>query len=143
MEITAEAVKSFVSDIEEDSENDDNVLPELFGEVEENFIWRKLSTMRKDDSDDDEAFYEKKNSSQINLGVAPKINGNHNKMAQAVSLKINGSNSTSGVVHAFMPVYLEVFPGLESWKSSKVELWHNLVGHPVQWFCVICIDRRG
>ncbi|PIA44303.1 hypothetical protein AQUCO_01700125v1 [Aquilegia coerulea] len=78
----------------------------------------------------------------------PKINGNHNKLVKHMSLRAHGESLSQGngiakLLHANIPVYKEVLPGLDSWQASKVASWHNLEGHSVQWFSVVCIDRRG
>lgn len=147
MEITADAVKSFVSDVEDDGDSD-VLLPEFLREAEEKFMWRKLamnvgqisSAGRGDDEED--------HVPDGNAGMAPRINGKHNKGVQTASLRINGraaiqGNSIMGMMYANIAMYKEVLPGLESWKSSKVASWHSLESHPIQWFCVVCIDRRG
>ena len=79
---------------------------------------------------------------------APKVNGKHSKHVQHVSLKVKGEllpegNGVAKVMQANIPMYKEVLPGLESWQASKIASWHNLEGHSIQWFSVVCIDRRG
>ncbi|TXG63371.1 hypothetical protein EZV62_010365 [Acer yangbiense] len=32
---------------------------------------------------------------------------------------------------------------VESWQASKIDAWHNLKEHSIQWFSVVCIDRKG
>lgn len=78
----------------------------------------------------------------------PKINGKHSKHVQHVSLKAEGEflsqgNGVAKMIQANIPMYKEVLPSLESWQASKIASWHNLEGHSIQWFCVVCIDRRG
>lgn len=78
----------------------------------------------------------------------PKVNGKHNKHVQHVSSEAEGGlssheNSFAKMIHANVPMYNEVLPGLESWQASKIATWHNLEGHSIQWFSVVCIDRRG
>ncbi|CAA7398414.1 unnamed protein product [Spirodela intermedia] len=146
MEITADAVKSFVSDVE-DNNDSDVLLPEFFREAEEKFMWKKLamnfgqiSSARRGDDED--------HVPDGNVGMTPRINGKHSKGLQPTSLRINGratlqGSSITGMMHANIPMYKEALPGLESWKASKVASWHSLESHPIQWFCVVCIDRRG
>lgn len=79
---------------------------------------------------------------------APKVNGKHNKHVHYVGSKAEGElssqeNSFAKMIHANVPMYKEVLPGLESWQASKIATWHNLEGHSIQWFSVVCIDRRG
>lgn len=78
----------------------------------------------------------------------PKVNGKHSKHVQHVSLKVEGDvlsqgNGVAKMMQANIPLYKEVLPSLESWQASKITAWHNLEGHSIQWFCVVCIDRRG
>ncbi|KAL8547774.1 hypothetical protein ACS0TY_007203 [Phlomoides rotata] len=32
--------------------------------------------------------------------------------------------------------------GLELWQANKIMSWHNLEGNSVQWFSIVCIDRK-
>ncbi|TXG74574.1 hypothetical protein ES288_1Z032500v1 [Gossypium darwinii] len=78
----------------------------------------------------------------------PKVNGKHNKQVQDVGSKANGylfslGNGAAKMIPANNPPHKEVLPGLESWQASKIASWHNLEGHSIQWFSVVCIDRRG
>lgn len=77
----------------------------------------------------------------------PKVNGKHNKHVQHSSMKdkelLSEGNGVAKVLPASFPVYTEVLPGLESWQTSKITAWHNLEGHSILWFCVVCIDRKG
>lgn len=83
-----------------------------------------------------------------NRSSTPKVNGKHNTKVQQLSLKVNGEllsqgNGIAEMIHANVPIYKEVLPGLESWQAAKVASWHNLEGRSIKWFCVVCIDRRG
>ena len=78
----------------------------------------------------------------------PKVNGNHNKHMQYVSLTTEGERLSQGngvakMMLANIPLYKEVLPGLQSWHAGKVASWHNREGHSIQWFWVVCIDRTG
>ncbi|XP_078445106.1 RELA/SPOT homolog 1 [Wolffia australiana] len=144
-EITAEAVKSFVSDIvDEDSnsgsDDDADLFHDVYDESEEKFMWKKLAVMRRES---DEEGYQIAADNERSMDIVPRINGKQSKAVRSVSLKINGRSSIPGVIHTSMGVYKEVLPGLENWKLSKVATWHNLAAHSVQWLCVVCIDRRG
>ncbi|CAA2989338.1 GTP diphosphokinase RSH1, chloroplastic [Olea europaea subsp. europaea] len=60
-----------------------------------------------------------------------------------VSLKADGETLSQGngvakMILANIPMYRE-----ENWQVSKIVSWHNLEGHSIQWFCIVCIDRRG
>lgn len=78
----------------------------------------------------------------------PKVNGKHNKHMQHVSLKATGEvlfqgNGVGEMILANIPMYKEVLPSLNRWQADKVASWHNLEGHSIQWFCVVCIDQTG
>lgn len=78
----------------------------------------------------------------------PKINGKHNKNVHPAGMKVNGKtlsleNGAAKLIPANIPMFKEVLPGLESWQASKIASWHNLEGNSIQWFCVVCIDRKG
>ncbi|KAJ8749662.1 hypothetical protein K2173_026311 [Erythroxylum novogranatense] len=140
-EITMEKVSDFIADSEEESEVEellDNatqtkpLLEKIFKKVVESSSQGKCY----------EDFLDEKNGSPW----VPKINGKHNKHLQKISLETTGELQGNGVakmVQAKIPMYKEVLPGLESWQAGKVASWHSLEGHSVQWFCVVCIDRRG
>ncbi|KAK8570253.1 hypothetical protein V6N13_002945 [Hibiscus sabdariffa] len=77
----------------------------------------------------------------------PKVNGKLNKHLKPVRLKVNGNMLSRGngavkMIPANIPPP-EVLPALENWQVSKIALWHNLEGHSILWFSVVCIDRRG
>ncbi|CAA0843304.1 Putative GTP diphosphokinase RSH1- chloroplastic [Striga hermonthica] len=78
----------------------------------------------------------------------PKINGKHSKSMQNVNLKAKGEvlsqgNGVAEMIFSNIPVYREVFPGLDSWQANKIMSWHKLEGNSIQWLCIICIDRKG
>lgn len=142
-EITADTVSDFVADSEEESEVED--LSDGSKQVKP--LWEKIlmnvvemsSLVRNSKavcSDDNASIW------------TPKVNGKHNKHVQHVSSEAEGGlssheNSFAKMIHANVPMYKEVLPGLESWQASKIATWHNLEGHSIQWFSVVCIDRRG
>ncbi|KAK4779829.1 hypothetical protein SAY87_015935 [Trapa incisa] len=81
-------------------------------------------------------------------GSSTKVNGKHHKDAQGMCLTAFGESLSQGngvaqMIQANIPLYKDVLPGLESWQASKIASWHNLEGRSVQWFCVVCIDKRG
>ncbi|MQM05245.1 hypothetical protein Taro_038053 [Colocasia esculenta] len=142
-EITADTVNNFVLDVEDESDSEIPVL-ELSGGNKS--VWKKLIMNVPEFSST------KGNSKDLvhfkNAVGTPKINGKHNKSMRNMSIKINGKatlqgHAITGLLNVNIPVYKEVLPGLESWKASKVTSWHSLGTHPVQWFCIVCIDRRG
>ncbi|KAK1315922.1 hypothetical protein QJS10_CPA05g00353 [Acorus calamus] len=139
-EITADAVKNFVADLDDE---DDFEKEEPESSKESHFTWKKilaeLSAMKRS--------HEDSLPLKIN-GATPKINGKHNKNLQQMSLKVNGALSSQGngfaqLMHANIPMYKDVLPGLQSWQEEKIASWHNVGDHSIQWLSVICIDRRG
>ncbi|KAJ7977605.1 RelA/SpoT family [Quillaja saponaria] len=130
-EITTDTVNDFITDSEGDSE------AEELREGSKKFV--EISSPGRS-----EDVLHSKNGSVW----TPKVNGKHNKHVQHVSLKGEGElllpgNQVAKIIQANMPMYKEVLPGLESWQASKVASWHNLEEHSIQWFCIVCIDRRG
>ncbi|KAK9280920.1 hypothetical protein L1049_003811 [Liquidambar formosana] len=142
-EITADTVNDFIADSEEESE-----LEELSNYSHGSKpTWEKILMNATDMSNVsrscEDAFHIQNGSVQV-----PKVNGKHNKHVQHVSLTATGEflsqgNGVAKMIHANIPMYKEVLPGLESWKTSKVASWHNLEGQSIQWLCVVCIDRKG
>ncbi|KAK1293354.1 hypothetical protein QJS10_CPB17g01236 [Acorus calamus] len=139
-EITADAVKNFVADLDDE---DDFEKEEPQSSKESQYTWKKilaeLSAMKRS--------HEDSLPLKIN-GATPKINGKHNKNLQQMSLKVNGALSSQGngfaqLMHANIPMYKDVLPGLQSWQEEKIASWHNVGDHSIQWLSVICIDRRG
>lgn len=142
-EITADAVNNFVSDIVDEDSYKHEVSSTS---KEKKSFWDKI-IMSVDD-----LYSMKSNNDGLidvqNAVTASKVNGKHNKNVQKMSLKVNGYSNVRrdgipGFSQAYVPMYKEVLPGLESWKASKIASWHDMEGHSVQWFCIVCIDRRG
>ncbi|XP_043709415.1 putative GTP diphosphokinase RSH1, chloroplastic isoform X2 [Telopea speciosissima] len=141
-EMKADTVNNSVADIEDESTSVD-----LSNCVEEsNPIWKQIlgnaaefSTLERSHED---VLHIQNGSVRI-----PKVNGNHNKNVQHMSFKTNEEwfqgNGFAKLIHTNIPMYKEVLPGLESWQAGKVASWHNLEGHSILWFSVVCIDRRG
>ncbi|KAF8369343.1 hypothetical protein HHK36_032627 [Tetracentron sinense] len=142
-EITADTVKNFVADSEDENELEE--FPDYPQESKP--MWKEilmnvaeLSTSKR--SNEDVLHFQ---NSRVGI---PKVNGKHSRHVQHMSLKAKGEflsqgNGIAKMVHANIPMYKEVLPSLESWQAGKVASWHNLEGHSIQWFCVVCIDRRG
>ncbi|XP_008784775.2 putative GTP diphosphokinase RSH1, chloroplastic [Phoenix dactylifera] len=142
-ELTAETVNNFVADLEDESDYEQTFSSSPT--KERNSKWEKIlgnieessSTKRKQDL----------LHVQDSAGIS-KINGKHNESMQKMNLKVNGNSVIPGhgfaeFLHANVPTYKEVLPGLESWKDGKIASWHNVEGLAIQWFCVVCIDRKG
>ncbi|KAG6703996.1 hypothetical protein I3843_07G109600 [Carya illinoinensis] len=131
-EITADTVTDFITDSEEEIEAE-----ELPDPSKRRPKWDKILMN-----------FGKMLSPENGHIRVPKINGKHSKHVQHVSLKAGGELLSQGngvvkMIQANIPMYKEVLPSLESWQASKIASWHNLEGHSIQWFCVVCIDRRG
>ncbi|XP_042519942.1 putative GTP diphosphokinase RSH1, chloroplastic [Macadamia integrifolia] len=141
-EMKEETVNNLVADFEDKSKSDD-----LSNCVEEsNSIWKQIlvnvAEFSTSERSHEDVFHIQNGSVRI-----PKVNGNHNKNVQHMNFKTNGEwfqgNGFAKLIHANIPMYKEVLPGLESWQVGKVASWHNLEGHSILWFSVVCIDRRG
>lgn len=141
-EITADSVKEFATEVEEDSQVEVNHFKGVKQPWEKFF--KSVTQMTSFNTKSCKDIIQFDNGSiQI-----PKVNGNHNKSMQHVTLKVNGETLSQGngvakMIRANMPVYRDVLPGLESWQSSKVTSWHDLEGNSIQWLSIVCIDRKG
>ncbi|KAM7274669.1 hypothetical protein ACFE04_016535 [Oxalis oulophora] len=142
-EITAEALNDFVSDTEENNEpekllNDTKVCEPLWQKIFKNVV--EISSLKRNF---DGGSQTKNGSVKVS-----KVNGKHSRHLHNVSLTGSGESLSQGngvakTIHANIPMYKEILPGLDSWQTSKITSWHNLEGHSIQWFCVVCVDRRG
>ncbi|KAK3004676.1 hypothetical protein RJ639_018702 [Escallonia herrerae] len=142
-EITDDSVKEFAADSEGDSELED-VSDYSKGS---NHTWEKI-LMNVVETSSSKIIGDDVLQFQNGRIKVPKVNGKHNKHMQHVSLRAKGEmlsqgNGVAKMILANIPMYKEVLPGLESWQAGKVASWNNLEGHSIQWFCVVCIDRRG
>ncbi|XP_039042929.1 putative GTP diphosphokinase RSH1, chloroplastic isoform X1 [Hibiscus syriacus] len=137
VELTTERVNSFIADSEEESESEE------FSRQRKP-LWEKILGSIVDSSSQESC---EDGLTAKKVFWNPKVNGKLNKHFQPVSLKANGNmlsraNGSVKMIPANIPPP-EVLPGLENWKASKIDLWHNLEGHSILWFSVVCIDRRG
>ncbi|XP_059625639.1 putative GTP diphosphokinase RSH1, chloroplastic [Cornus florida] len=142
-EITSDAVNGFIADSVEDTEPEDlsdysKGNKHTWEKILMNVVEMSSSMTRGED-----VFGCQNGSIQ-----APKVNGKHNKHIRQVSLNAKGEmssqeNGVTKMILANIPIYKEVLPGLESWQAGKIASWHNLEGHSIQWFGVVCVDRRG
>ncbi|KAG6748444.1 hypothetical protein POTOM_048365 [Populus tomentosa] len=137
-EITADSVNDFIADSEEESEVED---------ISDNNkrsrpLWEKILMNVVEKSSQGKC---SNDFLPVNYGTVwtPKVNGKHNKHVQTKGGLLSQGNGVAKMIQASIPRYKEVLPGLESWQASKVASWHSLEGHSIQWFCVVCIDRRG
>lgn len=143
-EITEDTVKNFVADLEDESDYEQTFSssPARVGKSR----WEKI-LMNVEESSSTKQKQDDLLPVQNIVGIS-KINGKHNKTMQKMNLKVNGNSAIRGdgfaeFLHANAAMYKEVLPGLESWKDSKIASWHSVEGHTIQWFCVVCIDRKG
>ncbi|KAG4186395.1 hypothetical protein ERO13_A08G041800v2 [Gossypium hirsutum] len=143
VEITTDRVNDFIACSEEDSEMED-----LSHSSRQNRpLWEKILKNIVDFSTPGRSSEDASTAKDGSIWV-PKVNGKHNKQVQDVGLKANGylfslGNGAAKMIPANNPPHKEVLPGLKSWQASKIASWHNLEGHSIQWFSVVCIDRRG
>lgn len=142
-ELTAETVNNFVADLEDESDYEQTFSSSPTKERDSK--WEKIR-MNIEESSSTKQKQDLLHVQDI-VGIS-KINGKHNKSMQKMNLKVNGNSVIQGhgfaeFLHANMPTYKEVLPSLESWKDGKIASWHNVEGHAIQWFCVVCIDRKG
>ncbi|XP_002523120.2 putative GTP diphosphokinase RSH1, chloroplastic [Ricinus communis] len=140
-EITADAVNDF------NSEEDSEVEEFLDNTASNRPLWEKIFVNVAEKSS--QGKYSKDLLPSKNGSVwVPKVNGKHNKHMQHVSLDAQGKllsqgNGVAKMIQSNVPMFKEVLPGLEGWHASKVASWHSVEGHSIQWFSVVCIDRRG
>jgi hypothetical protein len=137
-EITADSVNDFIADSEGESEVED---------ISDNNkrsrpLWEKILMNVVEKSSQGKC---SNDFLPVNYGTVwtPKVNWKHNKHVQTKGDLLSQGNGVAKMIQASIPRYKEVLPGLESWQASKVASWHSLEGHSIQWFCVVCIDRRG
>ncbi|KAL0435914.1 UNVERIFIED_CONTAM: putative GTP diphosphokinase RSH1, chloroplastic [Sesamum radiatum] len=142
-EITADSLKEFAAESEEDSESEEVVsYPEGAKHTWEKIL-RNVMRLASAKTSEEGIFQSDKDGD-----TTPKVNGKHNKYMQHMSLKAKGEvlsqgNGVAKMLLANIPLYREVLPGLEGWQASKIVSWHNLEGNSIQWFSIVCIDRRG
>ncbi|OMO81982.1 hypothetical protein COLO4_23312 [Corchorus olitorius] len=142
-EITTDRVNDFIADSEEESELEE--LSHISRTSKP--LWEKILRNVVDFSSPGRSSEDALTAKNGSIWV-PKVNGKHNKHVQHTSLEGNGNllslgNGAAKLLPANIPPHKEVLPGLESWQASKIAAWHNLEGHSIQWFSVVCIDRRG
>ncbi|KHG03658.1 relA [Gossypium arboreum] len=141
VEITTDRVNSFIADSEEESETEE------FSRISRQSkpLWEKIPGNFVDFSQG-RSCEESLAAKNGNIWTA-KVNGKVNKHVQHVSLNADRNmllqgNGAAKIIPANIPPP-EVLPGLENWQASKIALWHNLEGHSILWFSVVCIDLRG
>ncbi|KAL8513409.1 hypothetical protein ACS0TY_012754 [Phlomoides rotata] len=142
-EITADSVKEFAAESEEESKDEAVVNYSNGAKHTWQKILRNVMQIASAKANSEDIFQFDKGKIQI-----PTVNGKHNKNLQHTSLKAKGEvlsqgNGVAKMILANIPMYREVMPGLELWQASKIMSWHKLEGNSVQWFSIVCIDRKG
>ncbi|CAH8350357.1 unnamed protein product [Eruca vesicaria subsp. sativa] len=139
-EITQDRVNDFVADSDSD-------LEDLTEDSRKSLQWweKILVNVKQFQSQD-----ESRNATPVSQDGSvwvPKVNGKHNKAIKNSSLENSEfflpGDGTAKIFPANIPPYKEVLPGLESWRASKIDSWHNLEGHSIDWLCVVSMDRKG
>ncbi|KAM7501195.1 hypothetical protein LguiB_000099 [Lonicera macranthoides] len=146
-EITADAVNEFAAADSEDNSEVEEVSSHYSKQKSEHTQEKIfMNVMEKSSSklNGVEVFFQSQNGS---IRV-PKVNGKHSKHMKHVSLKAQGEvlsqgNGVDKMILSNIPMYKELLPDVESWQAGKVAYWANVEGHSIQWFCIVCIDRRG
>ncbi|CAH2072006.1 unnamed protein product [Thlaspi arvense] len=139
-EITQDRVNDFVADSDSDMED-------LTEDSRKSLQWwEKILVNVKQFQSQDKG----KNAtpaSQNETVWVPKVNGKHNKAIKTSSLEnpefFLPRDGIAKILPANIPAYKEVLPGLDSWRASKIDSWHHLEGHSIEWLCVVSMDRKG
>lgn len=139
-EITQDRVNDFVGDSDSDVED-------LTEDSRKSLQWweKILVNVKQFQSQD-----KSRNStpaSQNGSVWVPKVNGKHNKAVKNSSLEspefFSPGDGIAKIFPANIPAYKEVLPGLDSWRASKIDSWHHLEGHSIEWLCVVSMARKG
>uniref|UniRef100_A0A1J3K3T0 Putative GTP diphosphokinase RSH1, chloroplastic n=1 Tax=Noccaea caerulescens TaxID=107243 RepID=A0A1J3K3T0_NOCCA len=139
-EITQDRVNDFVADSDSDVED----LTEDSRKILQ--WWEKILVNVKQFQSQDKSRNATPASQNGSVWV-PKVNGKHNKAIKNSSLKnpefFLPGDGIAKILPANIPAYKEVLPGLDSWRASKIDSWHHLEGHSIDWLCVVSMDRKG
>ncbi|KAG8362878.1 hypothetical protein BUALT_BualtUnG0028600 [Buddleja alternifolia] len=141
--ITADSVKEFAAESENDSQVEEMVNYSKGAKHTWEKILRNVMQMASPKTNGEDIF-------QFDKGIIkiPKVNRKHSKNMQNMSLKAKGEllsqgNGVAKMILANIPVYKEVLLGLEGWQASKIVSWHDLEGDSIQWLSIVCVDRKG
>ncbi|KAJ4910239.1 hypothetical protein Rs2_04860 [Raphanus sativus] len=140
-EITQDRVNDFVADSESDVED-------LTEDSRKSLQWwEKILVNVKQFQSQDKSRNVTPVSQNGGSVWVPKVNGKHNKAIKDSSLEnpefFLPGDGIAKIFPANIPPYKEVLPGLESWRASKIDSWHHLEGHSIDWLCVVSMDRKG
>uniref|UniRef100_A0A1J3GRB6 Putative GTP diphosphokinase RSH1, chloroplastic n=1 Tax=Noccaea caerulescens TaxID=107243 RepID=A0A1J3GRB6_NOCCA len=139
-EITQDRVNDFVADSDSDVED-------LTEDSRKSLQWWEKILVNVKQFQSQDKSRNATPASQNGSVWVPKVNGKHNKAIKNSSLKnpeffLTG-DGIAKILPANIPAYKEVLPGLDSWRASKIDSWHHLEGHSIDWLCVVSMDRKG
>jgi GTP pyrophosphokinase len=133
-EITADTVKNFISDLDDDDCEDDSYSSSDTCATIPN--GKPLGTSNGD------PFLRYSYQSDVpSLKTNGATNGAALKLAEDLVSKIMGGSGFA----KFKVRYIqdEARAGLEAWQTDRIALWHTSGGGSVQWFSVCCHDRNS
>ncbi|KAJ7524161.1 hypothetical protein O6H91_18G080300 [Diphasiastrum complanatum] len=165
-EITADAVRNFVSDLEEleddsedgESELDDNIASEE--QLSENSPMTLLSSIKYFHELNSDLYRDLRIPNSLDSehqlcqntdnvdGFPRAINGKYIKITEnrndyASCTVKKGAFGTAYERYDAVSVYEEARAGIEAWQTSRILVWHKSDGKSIQWFRVCCLDRRS
>uniref|UniRef100_A0A1J3E0N7 Putative GTP diphosphokinase RSH1, chloroplastic n=1 Tax=Noccaea caerulescens TaxID=107243 RepID=A0A1J3E0N7_NOCCA len=139
-EITQDRVNDFVADSDSDVED-------LTEDSRKSLQWWEKILVNVKQFQSQDKSRNATPASQNGSVWVPKVNGKHNKAIKNSSLKnpefFLPRDGIAKILPANIPAYKEVLPGLDSWRASKIDSWHHLEGHSIDWLCVVSMDRKG
>lgn len=156
-EITADTVKSFIFDLDEMDKK-------LQSDWATGLLLEEGSDWEFSDSSIDRANYLSSPLSiplrdlsmrlpEGNRSFVPRVNGKTNKKVEEIAVSFTGSsnlvsNSVSGslakpAARNLLSMNREVLASLETWQAGRVASWHGSENQSIQWFSVLCFDRKS
>ncbi|CAA7054189.1 unnamed protein product [Microthlaspi erraticum] len=139
-EITQDRVNDFVADSDSDVED-------LTEDSRKSLQWWEKILVNVKQFQSQDKSRNATPASQNGSVWVPKVNGKHNKAIKNSSLEnpefFLPGDGIAKILPANIPAYKEVLPGLDSWRASKIDSWHHLEGHSIDWLCVVSMDRKG
>jgi hypothetical protein len=135
-EITAETVKDFVADV---NNEDGEVMrsssgPGLLASSTDSNGKPKSRTIN-------EPFAHNSYLSKV-LSFEPRDSGNGALKGKHSKVEGNGS-ARGGATSRFQFIQYEAKATIEAWQTERILLWHSARGSSVQWFSVCCHDRTS
>lgn len=139
-EITADTVKDFVADVDE--------------EVLEVDTSRPFSGSYASVADSDGKPFDASNGDPFLRNpylpeakeLDPKatgnggVNGKHHKVAEELAVKLEGNGLANLRVRYIQD---EARAGIEAWQTDRIAFWHGSGGRSIQWFSCCCHDRNS